>query len=141
MAILQGELNFMNKVILFVATVSLFTQIFLGGCANQPMSEKEAVKMMSGSSGRPVDADDLLVVDCLLPGKLKKLGNMSYLTPRRPIRTTALDCRLRGGEYVAYDRSNYETTLKVWMEKASEGDVVAQTYVGDIYEKGSRQGP
>ncbi len=141
MAILQGELNFMNKVILFVATVSLFTQIFLGGCANQPMSEKEAVKMMSGSSGRPVDADDLLVVDCLLPGKLKKLGNMSYLTPRRPIRTTALDCRLRGGEYVAYDRSNYETTLKVWMEKASEGDVVAQTYVGDIYEKGLGRDP
>ena len=66
---------------------------------------------------------------------------MSYLSPRRPVRTTALNCRLRGGEYVAYDRSNYETTLKVWMEKASEGDVVAQTYVGDIYEKGLGRAP
>lgn len=131
----------MYKVILSVATLSLFTQFFLGGCANQPLSEKEAVKMMSGSSARPVDADDLLVVDCLLPGQIRKLGNMSYLTPRRPVRTTALDCRLRGGEYVAYDRSNYETTLKVWLEKASEGDVVAQTYVGDIYEKGLGRDP
>ncbi len=109
-------------------------------CANKPMTEKEAAKMTS-SGKRAVDADDLLVVDCLLPGKLKKLGNMSYLTPRRPVRTTALNCRLRGGEYVAYDRSNYETTLKVWMEKANEGDAVAQTYVGDIYEKGLGRAP
>ncbi|MBM2832918.1 MAG: hypothetical protein HW406_79 [Candidatus Brocadiaceae bacterium] len=127
----------MNKVILSVATVSFFIQIFFGGYANQPVSAKETAK----KSGKPVDADDLLIVDCLLPGKLKKLGNMSYLSPRRPVRTTALDCRLRGGEYVAYDRSNYETTLKVWMEKASEGDVVAQTYVGDIYEKGLGRAP
>ena len=133
----------MNKVILSIATVSLFTQFFFCGsarCANKPMTEKEAAKMAS-SGKRAVDADDLLIVDCLLPGKLKKLGNMSYLSPRRPVRTTALNCRLRGGEYVAYDRSNYETTLKVWMEKASEGDVVAQTYVGDIYEKGLGRAP
>ena len=72
------RIYFMNKIIVFVATVSLFAQIIFGGYANQPVSAKEAVK----KSGRPVDADDLLVVDCLLPGKLKKLGNMSYLAGR-----------------------------------------------------------
>lgn len=131
----------MYKAMFFVTTFSLLTQFFLGGCAYQTLSEREAAQLMSGSSSKPVDADDLLIVDCLLPGKLKKLGNMSYLTPRRPIRTTALDCRIRGGEYVAYDRSNYETTLKVWLEKASEGDVIAQTYVGEIYEKGLGRDP
>jgi len=48
-------------------------------------------------------SDDLLIVDCLLPGQIRKLGRqMTYLTPRRPIKTTAKDCEIRGGEYVAF---------------------------------------
>ena len=61
---------------------------------------------------------------------------MVYLTPRRPIKTSAQDCEIRGGEYVAYDRSDYATALKVWLPQAKEGDKIAQTYVGEIYEKG-----
>jgi multidrug efflux pump subunit AcrA (membrane-fusion protein) len=61
---------------------------------------------------------------------------MIYLTPRRPIKTAAQDCEIRGGEYTAYDRSDYATALKVWLPLAQEGDKVAQTYVGEIYEKG-----
>lgn len=81
--------------------------------------------------------DELLVVDCLLPGQVKKLGrSMVYLTPRRPIKTSAQDCEIRGGEYVAYDRGDYATALKVWLPPATEGDKVSQTYVGEIYEKG-----
>jgi uncharacterized caspase-like protein len=83
------------------------------------------------------NGDELLVVDCLLPGQVRKLGrSLVYLTPRRPIKTAAQDCEIRGGEYVAYDRSDYATALKVWLPLANEGDRAAQTYVGEIYEKG-----
>jgi Caspase domain/Sel1 repeat len=89
------------------------------------------------STSQPRSADELLVVDCLLPGQIRKLGrSMVYLTPRRPIKTSAQDCEIRGGEYVSYDRSDYATALKVWLPQAQEGDKVAQTYVGEIYEKG-----
>lgn len=80
--------------------------------------------------------DDFAVVDCLLPGRIQRLGRrLTYLTPRQPVRTTAQDCAIRGGEYTAYDRSDYATALKVWLPQAEEGDKVAQTYVGEIYEK------
>jgi hypothetical protein len=59
-----------------------------------------------------------------------------YLTPQRPIKTSAQDCEIRGGDYVAYDRSDYATALKVWLPLAKEGDAAAQTYVGEIYQKG-----
>ena len=81
--------------------------------------------------------DRLLVVDCLLPGQVRQLGTgVTYLAPRRAIKTTGAECAIRGGEYVAYDRSNYATALKVWMGAAQGGDKAAQTYVGEIYEKG-----
>ncbi|MGA1676892.1 MAG: hypothetical protein ACO377_10735, partial [Pseudomonadales bacterium] len=32
---------------------------------------------------------DLYVVDCLLPGQVRRLGQRTFLTPRRPTRTTA----------------------------------------------------
>ena len=79
---------------------------------------------------------DLMIVDCLLPGQIRKIGRMVYQSHRRPAKITARDCEIRGGEYVAYDRANYQTALKVWKAQASAGDRVAQTYVGEIYEKG-----
>ncbi len=83
------------------------------------------------------NAEDMLVVDCLLPGQLRKLGRQAtYLTARRPVRTTQADCEIRGGEYVAYDRANYQTALKVWLEGAMAGDAEAQNNVGEIYAKG-----
>ena len=93
--------------------------------------------IISGDSGDDDAADQLLVVDCLLPGQIKKLGaGATYVTPRRPAKLTALDCKNRGGEYVAYDQANAGSALKVWMAAAQEGDPIAQTYVGEIYEKG-----
>ena len=83
------------------------------------------------------EANQLLIIDCLLPGQLRKLGtDMTYMTPRRPIRTSAKDCEIRGGEYVAYDRADYRTALKVWLESAKQGDTEAQVNVGEIFEKG-----
>lgn len=87
-------------------------------------------------------ADDLMVVDCLLPGALRRLGgNRTFVTPRRPVRTTALDCRIRGGEYTAYDRADYRTALAAWLVEAESGDAEAQYYVGQIYEKGLGRDP
>lgn len=84
-----------------------------------------------------IKPDDLLIVDCLLPGQVRQLGEgFTYLSPRRPTRTSAKDCALRGGEYVAYDRANYGTALKVWLPEAQKGDANAMNYVGEIYEKG-----
>ena len=82
-------------------------------------------------------ADDLLIVDCLLPAQVRKLGQIAtYLTARRATKTSAADCGIRGGEYVAYDRANYSTALKIWLPKAQIGDPQAQNYVGEIYDKG-----
>lgn len=90
----------------------------------------------------PRNPEDLLIVDCLLPGQVRKLGRMStYLTARRPVRTTQADCEIRGGEYVAYDRANYQTALRFWMERAEAGDAEAQNYVGEIYQKGLGTAP
>lgn len=100
------------------------------GCAVQKPSPEQAEAARR-------NADDLLVVDCLLPSQVRKLGqHVTYLAPRRAIKTSARDCEIRGGEYVAYDRANYGTALKVWLPQAQAGDPIAQTYVGEIYEKG-----
>ena len=89
-----------------------------------------------------LDAADFEIVDCQLPARIKRLGRqLTYLSARRPIRTTGQDCAIRGGEYVAYDRANYATALKIWLPLAEQGDPEAQTYVGDIYEKGLGRSP
>jgi len=94
----------------------------------------------AGDAGRAkegmVSLQDVAVVDCLLPGQVRQLGNTTYLTQRRPIHTDAADCRTRGGEYVAYDRADYKSALNVWMAQAKEGDPEAQTTVGEIFERG-----
>jgi uncharacterized protein YdaT len=82
------------------------------------------------------NADQFLIVDCLLPGKIKQLGTqVTFVGARQAVRTSASDCAIRGGEYTSYDRADYGTALQVWMEPAQGGDPKAQTYVGEIYEK------
>lgn len=82
-------------------------------------------------------ADDLMPVDCLLPGQVRKLGGrVTYLSARRPVKTTGVNCEIRGGEYVQYDRADYTTALAIWQPMAEQGDARAQNYVGEIYEKG-----
>ena len=122
----------MMKIISLMRAVSL---ALLAGCSAVPESGKRTddiarVEQMG-------DADKLYIVDCLLPGQIRRLGSkMTFLTARRPIKTTAVDCEIRGGEYVAYDRANSVTSLNVWLPKAQSGDPEAQTYTGEIYEKG-----
>ncbi len=85
--------------------------------------------------------DSMMVVDCLLPGQMRRSGAMSYMGPRLPVKTTAQLCAMRGGEYTEYDRANMQSSLAVWMEKAKGGDATAQFYVGQIYEKGMDAAP
>jgi hypothetical protein len=118
------------------ATLLLISSMLLSAWGCSAVTETAQIRS-DQSTPPPRSADELLVVDCLLPGQIRKLGrSMTYLTPGRPVKTSAQDCEIRGGEYVAYDRSNYATALKVWLPLANEGDKVAQTYVGEIYEKG-----
>ncbi|QIB65355.1 caspase family protein [Kineobactrum salinum] len=107
--------------------IALAAMVLAGGCASP-----------AGSIAVPEEAKvaDLYIVDCLLPGQVRQLGNSTYLTPRRPTRTTAQDCRIRGGEYVAFDRADYKTALKVWLPAAEAGDAEAQNSVGEIFERG-----
>ncbi len=85
----------------------------------------------------PGTVEGFMVVDCQLPGQIRQLGGqVTYVTARRAIKTAARDCEIRGGEYVAFDRANYATALKVWLPLAEQGDQAAQTYVGEIFEKG-----
>lgn len=94
------------------------------------------LQVASAAPGNKDQVAKLHVVDCLLPGQVRQLGTRTYQTPRRPIRTTAAECEIRGGEYVSFDRADYKTALKVWMEAAKAGDAEAQTNVGEIFEKG-----
>ncbi len=88
-------------------------------------------------AARAAPGDELLVVDCLLPGKVRRLGRrVTFVTARRAVRTTASDCEIRGGEYTANDRANYATALRVWLPLAKGGDAAAQNHVGEIHEKG-----
>ena len=88
-------------------------------------------------ASQPIPVADLLVVDCLLPGQIRQLGQRTtYVSPRRPVRTTGRDCQIRGGEYVAYDRANLQTALNVWLPAAQQGDAEASTVVGEMFEKG-----
>ena len=110
--------------------------ILLAACARNVSKEE----MAKATEGYVEDTNKLFVVDCLLPGQVRKMGTqMTYLSARRPVRTTAADCEVRGGEYVAYDRANYASAFKVWLPRAKDGDPEAQNIVGQIFEKGLGQ--
>lgn len=110
---------------------------FLVSCNSTPTVDQA----QPGSAPGARNADDLVVVDCALPPQVRKLGKMTYLSPRRPIRTTAQMCEIRGGEYVAFDRANLATALNVWLPMAKQGDPGAQTHVGEIFQKGVGSAP
>lgn len=81
------------------------------------------------------NADDLLTVDCLLPGQLIQIGMyQQWMSPPRPARITAWKCKVQGGQYaLTSNKDGRETALKVWQECADQGDKVAQNYMGEIY--------
>ena len=90
-----------------------------------------------GGGNAALSLDGSMIVDCLLPGVVRKLGaNVTYLTPRKVAKTTVKECEVRGGEYVLFDRADPATALKIWRPAAEQGDAVSQFRVGQIYEMG-----
>ncbi len=87
-------------------------------------------------------AENSRIIDCLLPGKVKKLGlRRMYVSKRRPVKTSENDCAIHGGEYTAYDRADIQSALQTWQSAALLGDAEAQFYVAEIFEKGMGEPP
>ena len=74
------------------------------------------------------------IVPCLLPARIRKLGNMNYAERRRLVEVSARDCHLRGGEYTFYDRAKPEASVQFFQDLASNGDTEAQVSLGDVYQ-------
>jgi hypothetical protein len=124
------------------SALPLAAACLLSACASQGAGPRVGGSSNAAAATQGMQTmADLEIVDCLLPGQVRQLGNTTYLTARRPIHTTAADCRIRGGEYVAYDRADYKSALKVWMGAAQAGNAKAQNYVGEIFERGLGTSP
>lgn len=116
--------------------------LLLSACASS--GGESVVERASGPRDDPrtierlvSQAEDLTVVDCLLPGKMRRMGRtITWVTRPRPVKQTATDCEILGGQYILFDRANPDTALAVWTAAAEAGDPTAQTYVGEIYERG-----
>jgi hypothetical protein len=109
----------------------------LSACATG-VDDSDIAQTGAGGGATPGSSiDQFVLVDCLLPGQIRRLGtSTTFIAPRRAVKATQSDCGIRGGEYVLFDRSDYASALAALLPKAQAGDPVAQAYVGEIYEKG-----
>ncbi|MCH8073905.1 MAG: SEL1-like repeat protein, partial [Proteobacteria bacterium] len=102
-------------------------------CASAEVRNETAERVRIAAA----NMEDAIVVDCQLPGKLRKLGGTrTYLTPGRLIRASAIVCRTRGGEYTLGDLASGTLSLQRWMIPAGKGDAEAQYYVARIHANG-----
>ena len=74
------------------------------------------------------------IVPCLLPARIRKLGNLVYPERRRLVEATALKCDLKGGEYTYYDRAAPENAIAFFSALAEDGNSDAQVSLGDVYQ-------
>jgi len=108
-----------------------FLFVMLSAVAQQRTETEERIFIAAANM------EDAIVVDCQLPGKLRKLGGTrTYLTPGRTVRTSAVECRTRGGEYTLGDLASGTLSLTRWLDPANDGDPEAQYYVARIYANG-----
>jgi hypothetical protein len=85
--------------------------------------------------------EDLFIVDCLLPPKVRSLGrHAKTLAPRKVVRTTAHECELRRGEF-SRDPEDNAYALQSWLSQAEAGEAEAMNNVGEIYEQGVSGAP
>ena len=62
-----------------VSSISVLGLLFAGGA--------------NAKTDFPKTAEDVLIVDCLLPGQVRKLGRISsFLSQRRPARLSQFEC-------------------------------------------------
>ena len=135
---------FSKKTILAILFLAILSVALVSACRTN--SGQDSLHKAGGQGlatpAAETGGDDYVTVDCLLPGQMRRLGtHVTFVTARRPTRTTAEDCAIRGGEYTLADRADYQTSLKLWLDAAQEGDAKAQYYVGTIYEKGPKGKP
>jgi len=74
------------------------------------------------------------IVPCLLPARVRRLGNMTYPERRKLVESSARECELRGGEYTYYDRSQPDSAAAFFTKLAEGGDLDAQLSLGDVYQ-------
>jgi hypothetical protein len=100
------DVAFPHTSILVSSFMAAILLVALSACAsNSP--PVDPVTTVTGAVNAPSAPESYEVVTCLLPGQVRQLGTqMTYLSERRPVRTTIEDCTIRGGEYVAGDRAN-----------------------------------
>ena len=83
-----------NKTILLAITFFL-TSLPLTGCSKHYV----ATEYQEKTQGEVVIGKEEEMVDCLLPGQIRKLGQRKvYQTPRRLIKTSVENCKIRGGQ-------------------------------------------
>jgi hypothetical protein len=87
------------------------------------------------------EVTDKRIVDCLLQGQVRKIGNNIYQAPPRPMRLPAVECDIRGGDFLTYDRASFSASLSHWLQLAKQGDISAQVYLGEIFERGLGREP
>lgn len=114
----------------------IIAMLLLIGCGTSSQFDSNGQGIIPQPITHADDAEDYSVVNCLLPGQIRRLGGMTYIGQRKPIKTTVGECRLRGGEYVLDEPASYQTALRIWQDAANQGDAEAQYYTGEIYEKG-----
>ena len=118
--------------------ISLLAPGFEGGLAGAKSSSRPAPPADTDSVRHP---EDLFIVDCLLPSRVRNLGRTAkFAAPRQVVRTSAHECGLRGGEFTL-DPSRNDFALQAWLAQAEGGDAEAANNVGEIYEQGVRGEP
>lgn len=82
--------------------LSWFSFFFLGMIAGCTTSEEQLSYSSTNRSTTTqveteTEGDPYVIVDCLLPGQIRRLGTIAtFVTARRPIKTTGEDCAIRG---------------------------------------------
>lgn len=111
--------------------------VLVVACAEQPQQVAQSTETAARVKVAAANMADAVVVDCQLPGSLKKLGGArTYLTPGKLVRLPAVDCRSSGGEYTVADLSSGTLSLSRWLPLAEQGNADAQYYVARIYANG-----
>src|SRR5262245_53155684 len=66
--------------------------LLLVGCASHTRSQSLAYDDQARTG-----ADDRALITCVLPGQIRRLGEMTYLSSSRVVTTSPKDCEIRGG--------------------------------------------
>jgi len=115
---------------------------FLSGCPMTSMTPQEAGQIEGLLTKSPGGAYDYIIVDCSLPGQIRQLGQgIIYLARGESKKLTAEECAVRGGQFAVPGQTDQIKALMVWQPDAEKGDMQAQYYVGEIYQRGLGAAP